>query len=79
MWGVMDDDKIQQYIAITGTSIEEATRILEACNGDVNMAVSMHLDDGSVPSNAISSRNVSTSSQSVNNDTYEERYYTSQY
>lgn len=80
MWSAMDNNIIRQYISITGASIEEATRLLEACNGDVNMAVSMHLDNKSVSSNVNDiSTMTSTTGQAVTNDTYEERYFTHHY
>lgn len=41
-----NSSKMQQFISITGAPVEIATSLLEACNGDVNLAVSMHLDNG---------------------------------
>ena len=38
------DSKIAQFIAVTGGSEEDARGLLEACAGDLDMAVNMHLE-----------------------------------
>ena len=40
------DEKIQHFISLTGATIQVAQNMLEACAGDLDMAVSMHLDSG---------------------------------
>lgn len=40
------DEKVQQFASITGTSALEARGMLEACQGDLEMAVSMFLESG---------------------------------
>ena len=38
------EDEIQQFVAITGSDREVAERMLEACNGNIELAIEMHLD-----------------------------------
>ena len=70
------DDKIQQFVSITGSDIEVARSLLEACSGDVNMAVSMHLDSKGIPSAERvirdDSKTVSGCTESADSRTYEE-------
>ncbi len=40
------DGKVQQFISITGTSVAEARGMLEACGGDLQLAVGMYLESG---------------------------------
>lgn len=40
------DHKIQQFIAVTGTSSQVARNMLEACDGNLDMAINMHLECG---------------------------------
>ena len=53
------EDEIEQFIAITGADRQDAERILEACNGNIELAIEMHLDSGiataAVPSSLIDS------------------------
>ena len=73
MWAAMDDQKIQQFTSITGAPVEEAKSLLEACNGDVNMAVSMHLDSKGPSSSTATSMDSSTLTRHNDAQTYEER------
>lgn len=40
------EDKIDQFVAITGADRNVAVGMLEACNGNIDLAVEMHLDSG---------------------------------
>lgn len=40
-------EKILQFTSITGASEDTARKYLEACAGDLNMAVGMHLENPS--------------------------------
>ena len=73
----MDED-IHHFMAVTGSSLEEARTMLEACAGNLDMAVNMHLEcSGNRPEGAAqrlktgegSSRDVAASG---NPNTYEE-------
>lgn len=37
---------IKQFMTVTGASRDVAKSMLEACNGNVELAISMHLDGG---------------------------------
>ena len=41
----MDED-IRHFVAVTGSSVDEARTMLEACAGNLDMAVNMHLEYG---------------------------------
>ncbi len=70
MWAVMEDQKVSQFTFLTGASVEQAKSLLEACNGDVNMAVSMHLDTHGA-SSSTGNNNARRDNDSM---TYEERW-----
>lgn len=38
------DDKVQQFVALTGSTSNQAISMLEACAGDLDMAINMHLE-----------------------------------
>jgi hypothetical protein len=38
------DDKIDQFVSVTGVSVEVARGLLDACAGDLDMAVNVHLE-----------------------------------
>ena len=38
------ESKISQFVAVTGASEEDALVLLEACAGDLDMAVSIHME-----------------------------------
>ena len=38
---------IDQFVSVTGTSKKIAKSMLEACNGNLEMAIEMHLDSDS--------------------------------
>ena len=40
------DGKINQFVAVTGASVEDARVLLEACCGNLDLAVNMHLEGG---------------------------------
>jgi len=42
--------KIRQFRCVTNSSEEVARNFLEACNGDVDMAICMHLESGGATS-----------------------------
>ena len=35
---------MQQFVAVTGSTSEVATNLIEACSGDLDMAINMHLE-----------------------------------
>lgn len=43
------DASVSQFIAVTGASIEVAVRLVEACGGNLDLAISMHLESGRSP------------------------------
>ena len=36
--------QIDQFVAVTGASVETARSLLEACGGNVDLAVNMHME-----------------------------------
>ena len=64
------DARIDQFMSVTGASREVANSMLEACNGDVQLAISIHLESGDHSHNT----DISTSGGSSNSDnrSYEE-------
>ena len=40
----MDDDKVAQFVSVTDSSESVARKYLEACAGDIDMAIGMHLE-----------------------------------
>lgn len=45
------DEKIKQFVSVTGASVETASSLLEACGGNLDLAVSMHMEgDGGAAS-----------------------------
>lgn len=42
----VDEDRIQQFTAVTGTDEGTARHFLEACDGDLNAAIGMQMDSG---------------------------------
>ncbi|XP_064639212.1 UBX domain-containing protein 7-like isoform X2 [Lineus longissimus] len=48
-WNPSDNARLEQFIAVTGASKEAGRRLLEACNGNLDMAIGMFMDNnGSV-------------------------------
>ena len=45
---------IEQFVNVTGASEEIARSMLEACNGNLEMAIEMHLDSSEVPESGVS-------------------------
>lgn len=45
---------IEQFVNVTGASKEIARSMLEACNGNLEMAIEMHLDSCEVPESGVS-------------------------
>ncbi len=41
----MEREKIQQFVSVTGSSEDIAKKYLEACAGDLDMAIGMHLEN----------------------------------
>ena len=40
------DANVSQFIAVTGASTEVARGLLEACGGNLDLAINMHLESG---------------------------------
>ena len=38
------ESKISEFVAVTGASEEDARGLLEACAGDLDMAVNVHME-----------------------------------
>lgn len=45
-----DDKSVQEFVNLTGASVEIARSLLEACSGNLELAIGMHLDSMPVPS-----------------------------
>ncbi|XP_062575981.1 UBX domain-containing protein 7-like [Saccostrea cucullata] len=43
------NDKIEQFCSITGADQEVGRNLLEACNGNLELAIDMHMDSGGAP------------------------------
>lgn len=43
------DANVSRFVAITGASSEAAMRLLEACGGNLDLAINMHLESGGSP------------------------------
>ncbi|XP_046581712.1 UBX domain-containing protein 7-like [Haliotis rubra] len=41
---IVDDAKIEQFCAVTGSSVEAAKELLQVCCGNLEMAIGMHMD-----------------------------------
>ncbi len=65
------DDKVSQFVAITGASSDVAKRLLEACGGNLDLAVNMHLESGG---SADSSSGMETADSVLSPKSYEEMY-----
>ena len=65
------DARVSQFVAVTGATIDVAKRLLEACGGNLDLAINMHLESaGSAdPSNEVERANDGLSPKS-----YEEMY-----
>ena len=44
--GIMDAAKLEQFVSVTGASREVARSLLEACGGNLDLAINMHLEGG---------------------------------
>ena len=40
------DAKVAQFVSVAGASAEIARRLLEACGGNLDLAINMHLEGG---------------------------------
>ena len=40
----MDDDKIKEFCNITGAGAQVAEQLLQVCNGNLEMAINMHME-----------------------------------
>ena len=40
----MDDDKIKEFCNITGAGAQVAQQLLQVCNGNLEMAINMHME-----------------------------------
>ena len=38
------DPKVEQFVSVTGAEVEEARSLLEACGGNLDLAVNMHME-----------------------------------
>jgi len=51
----MDDDKIKEFCNITGAGAQVAEQLLQVCNGNLEMAINMHMEGVDVSAGASSS------------------------
>ena len=42
----MDAEKLEQFVSVTGAPREVARGLLEACGGNLDLAINMHLESG---------------------------------
>ena len=56
--------KINQFISVTGANADTAKRLLNACAGNLELAIGMYMEDGG-PSPAIGASNVDRSPISI--------------
>ena len=61
------EDEIQQFMAITGSDREVAERMLEACNGNIELAIEMHLDTTDIEQSPVQGISNFNSSAAANN------------
>lgn len=54
---------IEQFVNVTGADKERASSLLNICNGNLDMAIGMHLEDGGSPQNC--SKGETTSHQNI--------------
>ena len=40
----MDDEKIKEFCNITGAGAQVAQQLLQVCNGNLEMAINMHME-----------------------------------
>ena len=40
------EKSVDQFVAVTGASVEDARNLLEACGGNLDLAVNMHMERG---------------------------------
>lgn len=38
------DKSIDQFVAVTGASVDDARNLLEACGGNLDLAINMHME-----------------------------------
>lgn len=74
------DANVSQFMAVTGASSDVAVRLLEACSGNLDLAINMHLESGEspVPTSAGASTSTSSGTETTNDvlspKSYEELY-----
>ena len=47
----MDAEKLEQFISVTGAPRDVARGLLEACGGNLDLAINMHLESGGESAN----------------------------
>lgn len=65
------DSNVSQFVAITGATSDVAKRLLEACGGNLDLAINMHLESGG---SAGSSNEMETANSVLSPKSYEEMY-----
>ena len=69
------DGKVSQFVAITGATRDVAKRLLEACGGNLDLAINMHLESaGNAGSSEGSSNEMDTANNVLSPKSYEEMY-----
>ena len=52
------DSNVSQFVAITGAASDVARRLLEACGGNLDLAVNMHLESSGSAGSSDTANNV---------------------
>ena len=65
------DTNVSQFVAITGATSDIAKRLLEACGGNLDLAINMHLESGG---SAGPSSGMETANNVLSSKSYEELY-----
>ena len=70
------DEKIAQFVSVTDSSDVVARKYLEACAGDVDMAIGMHLENQDRATTPQAASVAHSSEDLLSPKTYEEVYVT---
>ena len=61
------EKKIQEFVAITGGTEEMAKSLLAVCNGNLEMAINMHMEGVQVEDNQPGTSSASSNANSISN------------
>ena len=66
------DGKLEQFVAVTGASVATARSLLEACGGNLDLAVNMHMEEGGGGAAGTSTASIGPQSREKSEKSYEE-------